>query len=331
MIYAGTSVVDVRKTAPPIGSGVVRTFNFSDPSKLGGDYAANFGTIPGTSANPLIDPTVKYKGQSTLRFDIPSMSGANAGGNWFGNFSSDLKTQFGAGDHFSVEVVTMWNQALFDTVFMAENLVNGKPVPGTIQQAGTKLFDINFGDEPNNGLHHYSSAGGKLVVQTRYAAKMPILYAYDSHSNNAPFESPLPPYDFNLQNGMPSPFCLYSNARGKTGAIAGCFNIVPLKWMRWKLDVSLGPLGVDASGFPVWRNNHIQFFGAVEDAPYRQIFDWKPTTPGYFDWRACDDDKTKTLKIGKVWAFPYITAKDTTQKHDLCQAWYGPITISRLT
>ena len=78
-----------------------------------------FGILPGTSANPGLDSTVKASGNSSLKFTIPSQSGGNAGGAYFTNFSNDLSTQFGENSDFYIQWRQRFSPEMISIIFQA--------------------------------------------------------------------------------------------------------------------------------------------------------------------------------------------------------------------
>ena len=72
----GTTTADqdfVQRCGSP---GVIKCVTFDSSSDLAGVYGNAFGILPGTSANPGLDSTVKASGNSSLKFTIPSQSGS---------------------------------------------------------------------------------------------------------------------------------------------------------------------------------------------------------------------------------------------------------------
>ncbi len=299
--------LDARKTAP----GVVRWFDLSKvPIQTGSNL--NYAITPGTSSTPTWDTMM-----GGLKFTIPGLSGSNAAGAMYGNFSADFQTQFREGMTFYMQVGTRWNAALWSTVFLD---LNGN------KQAGVKLWDIVGGDQPSNNIWQYSSSDAKSVFQTYYQSRLVEMYGYHpvNGTNDGLFERI--PGDFKLQNAMPSPFCLYTKASGVPGAIPGCFNIVPDTWMSWKTSFTLGPRIINYKGRATWTLARRRLWGAVFGQPSQLLIDFSPSTNGYYDYNA--GDPALNLGIGKFYLMPYITNKSPTQSHPTCVAWYRDPIIS---
>ncbi len=89
-------------------AGVIKCVGFDDVGDfstgsggLNGAYGYNAGIVPasGTSdyTRAVRDTSNKASGNSSLKFTIPSNSGADTSGTYFTNFSKDLSVQFDAG------------------------------------------------------------------------------------------------------------------------------------------------------------------------------------------------------------------------------------------
>lgn len=286
---------DTRKTAP----GVVRWFDFDAVPQMGGKWGDNVGVIPGDNAQPSIDATVKSSGAGALRFDIPSQSNPNAGGNWFGNFAPDLQSRFGANSEFYVQVRTRWNATLTNFAFNS---------PG-----GTKLFDVTAQDGGPGGLIS-SSSDVKVVVQTlgHGAQSFPIVYRYDRGQTSNLWED-----GGNYQNAVSG--CHYPPTPENT---AGCFRVIPDEWMTWELGVTLGPLVV-VDNWIYWSASRVRLWGARDGKVPTLLVDWKPGVNQYVPLWAYDGQQ----QYGKVWLFPYMTSKDPTQAHPPGAAWYDDLII----
>lgn len=102
---------------------------------------------------PERDCTVSVRGCS-LRFTVPTRSGAGASGSWFVNFSDDFSVRFGEGEEFYVQ----WRQR-FSRAFLKTRFRRG---------GGWKQAIIGEGDRPGyapNGKVIWSCTQLELVVQ----------------------------------------------------------------------------------------------------------------------------------------------------------------------
>jgi hypothetical protein len=156
---------DARKTAP----GVVRYFDFDTDYPDGTVTKLNYATTIGTSVphgTPVRDSVIKCSGVSSLRFDFPSLSGNDAAGSFYANFSANLSKQYGEGDTFYVQWRERWNQAIYDTVlFNLAWTALGTPtvidathfsVPGDVTGSFSGINVIR------------ASAGGNVICYAKY-------------------------------------------------------------------------------------------------------------------------------------------------------------------
>lgn len=338
-VYAKGLTVDVRDTptVPVSGNwaqrksapGVVRVFGFDDAADLAGGFDENWGYLPGDLGNkPTLDANVKCPGgASSLRFDIPSLSAANAGGSWWANASTDLSVRFGEHSAIYVQGRFRWNSVMAQTLFKA---TDGSP------QGGTKFFDIVASDM-YGGPHpdgygiskFYSSSEAKVVVQTWYQHRNPIVYRYfDGGTDN--LMSPTAAGDIAMQNGMPS--CLYSHSLGlPSGAnVPGCWSMLSDEWITLQMGITTGANGVvkgsAGNNIDVWLDSTVSLWAAREGQASQLLVDWRPGVPGYKPlWRgpASDDQR-----LGKVYIMPYMTSKDPTQVHGLGHVWADELIMS---
>lgn len=308
---------DARKSAP----GVVRWFDFDTAAQLGTvDRPGNFGILSGTSAAPVLDSIVKASGTGSLRMDVPSQSGPNAGGTWYANFSPDLLTQFGENSEFFIQWRQRFNQAFIDTFFQQSG-----GTPAAIKQA-----IITTGDQPGKV---YNSCEATEVVVTTYAQhRFPTAYnscAGSGSTTHAPysgFYEPIGSGDFLLENTVPSPGCTYSQARAAppTATPPGCFSWVANEWMTFQVGITLGPRDNTTNDFS---NSRFRLWAAREGQPSQLLIDWQPGVKGYFPLAA--GPAAQNQQFGKIWLLPYMTSKDPTQVHPLAQTWYDELIVSR--
>ena len=103
---------------------------------------------------------VKASGTGSLRFEIPSGTGADTSGSYWQNFSDDLSVQFGEGQEFFVQ----WRQR-FSSEFLRTNYTGG---------GGWKQTIIGEGDRP--GVTVYSCTQLEIVTQNTYQRGFPQMY-----------------------------------------------------------------------------------------------------------------------------------------------------------
>jgi hypothetical protein len=299
---------------------------------------SNYGVIPSEDPNGVaayVDTPMK-----ALRFDIPSLTGADSAGSFFANFSEDLSVQIGENEEVYVQVRVRWDADLFNTFFYAN-------VATLEKQLGIKFFDINGGDvsggpEPDpyrNISHLYSSAQQKVVVQTYEQFRLLHAYGYNPVGGANDILDEEITGDFLWQNeylgGLTCNYVDSSTNPDRDGPDVpehtGCWNMVADEWVTLMLHCSLGPRLVNGNDSSQWTERQTRLFAARDGEPFTLLFDFNSTTPGYFDHliAGSSDTQWNNAKLGKVWLFPYMTAKDNTQVHAQGTAWYKELLIGR--
>jgi len=289
--------------------GVIRCVGFDSPADIVGKYGDNSGILVGAT-KPVLDAAIKASGESSLKFTIPSKSGADTSGSYFANFSEDLSSQFGENSEFYVQ----WRQR-FSPEFLNTRYDGGE---------GWKQVIIGTGDQPG---HLYSSCSAlEVVVQNTYQRGFARIYdsctgsashgAYDPFSQ--PFATPWNGANFKLQNAMHSPYCLYDNqGKSQLPPTGNCFGYFPNEWMTFQVHVKMGPRVNDE-----FTNSFVQLWIAREGQPSRLVIDW-----GRYNLSA--GDATEGQKFGKIWLLPYHTGKNASQVHAPGFVWYDELIVSR--
>ena len=253
-----------------------------------------------------------------MKFTIPPNSPADTSGSFFTNFSTDLSTQFSENAEFYVQ----WRQR-FSPEFLNTFFDGG---------GGWKQAIIGAGDQPGctasnsaNGLCKSSCTALETVVQNTFQRGFPQMYnsctGSSSHGAFNPFEQPFNGSDFKLQNGRPSPFCLYSqgNTNPKTffPPAGNCFGYFPNEWMTFQVRIKTGPRVNDE-----WAGSFVTLWVAREGQSSQLVMDWGP-------YNLTAGPTSDNLKFGKVWLLPYNTGKSTAQNHPTAFTWYDELIISQ--
>ena len=184
------------------------------------------------------DTTLSASGASSLKFTVPSNSGSDTSGAWFTNFSSDLSTQFGENSEFYVQYRQRFSPEFLSTLYQGSN--------------GFKHAITTTGDHPGCPTilaNCYLSCTAIGVVQQQYQQKkFPILYdSCTGSASHGPYDGFYQsiPNDFKLQNGRPSPYCLYSqthtNPPSQFPPTGNCFGYFPNEWMTYQIMIKSGP------------------------------------------------------------------------------------------
>ena len=305
-VAASGAIADFNRRCAQVG--VIRCVGFDDASVLRGKSGGHAGIMAG-AAEPALDTSVRASGAGSLKFTIPSKSGANTSGSYFTNFSDDLSVQFGENQEFFVQ----WRQR-FSPEFLSTQYLDG---------AGWKLIIVGTGDRA--GKPYSSCTALEVVAQSYYQNAFPVLYnsctGSSSHKPYDGFYEPVPGTsgaDFKLQNARPSPYCLYSQKRSSYFASGGnCFGYVANEWMTFQLGIRTGRRVNDE-----FVDSRVRLWMARENAPSELVIDWGP-------YNLSAGTPADNERFGKVWLLPYNTGKDPTQNHPVGYTWYDELVISR--
>ena len=288
--------------------GVIRCIGFDSAGEIAGSYGDDSGILNG-AATPAIDSSIKASGSGSLRFEIPSQSGADTSGTYFANFSRNLSAQFGENSEFYVQ----WRQR-FSAEFLRTIYKGG---------GGWKQAIIGTGDQPG---HPYASCTAlEIVVQNTYQRGFAQIYdsctGSNSHGGYDPFQERYGGSDFKLQNARPSPFCLYSQGRTDPPSFfppkGSCFGYLPNEWMTFQVGVKTGPrVGNE------FKNSYVRLWIAREGQSSELAINWGP-------YNLTAGDPAEGQKFGKIWLLPYHTDKDPSQVTPTAYVWYDELIISR--
>jgi hypothetical protein len=285
--------------------GVVKCVGFDTASDIAGVFGNNSGILPGETT-PTLDGTVKASGNSSLKFTIPSNSGANSSGAYFTNFSSDLSVQFGENSEFFVQWRQRFSPEFINTHYTSAN--------------GWKQLIMGTGDQP--GTLYSSCSTLETVVQNTGQAGFAQMYnsctGSTSHIAFDNFYTQFGSYDFKLQNARPSPYCLYSQSgAGHFLPTGNCFGYFPDEWMTFQVRVKTGPRVADE-----FTNSFVELWIGREGQPSEMVINQGP-------YNLSAGSAAENQRFGKVWLLPYNTNKDSTQVHPTGYTWYDELIISR--
>jgi len=288
--------------------GVIRCVGFDSPIEIAGGYGGDSGIFSGATT-PTIDSAVKASGNGSLKFTIPSRSGADSSGSYFTNFSKDLSVQFGENSNFYVQ----WRQR-FSPEFLSTFYRNGE---------GWKQAIVGTGDQPG---HRYASCTTlEVVVQNAYQRGFAQIYnsctGSSSHGPYDGFQERVGAYDFKLQNARMGSSCLYS--QGKTNPSTffppegNCFGYFANEWMTFQVRIKTGPRVRDE-----FSESYVQLWIAREGQPSQLVINWGP-------YNLSAGNPNEEQKYGKIWLLPYHTNKDSSQTTPAANVWYDELIISR--
>ena len=293
--------------------GVIRCVGFDQPSDIVGTWGDNSGILPGNST-PVLDSTVKASGDSSIKFTIPSNSGANSSGSYFTNFSDNLSTQFGPNSEFYLQWRQRFSPEFLNTVYQGGG--------------GWKQSIISTGDKPGctasqsaSGLCYSSCTALETVTQNTNHRGFAQLYnsctGSASHGPYDPFQEPFGSFDFKLQNARPAPYCLYSQSGSNRFPPNGnCFGYFPDEWMTFQVHIKTGPRVNDE-----FTNSFVQLWIARDGQPSELAFNWGP-------YNLSAGSALENQRFGKIWLLPYNTGKSSAQSHPTAYTWYDELIIS---
>ncbi len=298
-------------------TGVIKCVGFDSQADFnvggggtGGAYGQNSGILPpwGTTdfTRAAMDTAVKASGTGSLKFTIPSNSGADTSGSWFTNFSNDLTVQFGANSDFYVQWRQRFSPEFINTSYSGAN--------------GWKQVIVGTGDQP--GRPYTSCSTLETVVQNTFQRGFPQMYnscsGSSSHRAYDSFEQPFNSFDFKLQNGRGAPYCLYSQSRSSYFAPTGnCFGYVANEWLTFQMRIKTGPRVNDE-----FNNSFVELWIAREGRASELVFNWGP-------YNLSAGSSGENQRYGKVWLIPYNTNKSSLQTHPTAYTWYDELVISR--
>lgn len=312
---------------PPVSSdfaarcaapGVVKCVGFDSPADIAGGDNDNSGINRDGTSIPTLDSTVKTSGASSLKFTVPAVSDANSSGAYFANFSPDLSVQFGAGQDFYIQ----WRQR-----FSPEMLQH---FPVDSGQGGFKQFIVGSGDQPGKPPIYSCS---KLEVVVADYAQMHFPGMYNSCTGSGTGANAQAAYsglyekftnaardtDFKLQNGRPSPGCLYSqgNTNPETFFKPGtCIGYVANEWMTFQVHIKVGVRSGDQ-----FVGSLVELWIAREGQPSQLAIS--------IPFRLAAGPASLNERFGKVWLLPYNTGKSGSATNPVAYTWYDDLIISR--
>lgn len=288
--------------------GVLKCIGFDDAADIAGRWGDNSGVLPGAAA-PAIDTSVRASGRGSLKFTIPSRSGANTSGSYFTNFSSDLATQFDEGQEFYVQWRQRFSPELLDTRY----------------EGGGGFKQIIIGSGDRRGRIEQSCSALEVVLFNYAQDGVPVMYnsctGSSSHQAYDGFYQPFGAYDFKIQNGRTAPYCLYSQGRTTPKRYAppdgNCVRYAPNEWMTFQIRIKPGVrVGDEFIG------SEVTLWIAREGSPSELVIDWGP-------YNLTAGPESERQRFGKLWLLPYNTGKNPSQEHATAYTWYDELIISR--
>lgn len=273
---------DTRCHAP----GVVRCFGFDSPQEI----APYIQPVPGTLLQPEVDPAEKASGAGSLRFTIPSRSGANTSGLFMFNFADDYSVQFGEGDEFYIQWRQRFSPELLQTVFEGgmgwKQLVVGEgDRPGYTTPGCTQLELVVSNTNQFGAAQMYHSCGGKDGQFEPLFQRRVVSYqaghwmTFQLHVKIGRW------YKNDYRYAGDSTVQLWVAEEGRPSILV----------------IDLNPEAAQLFGFPI------------------------PGTGTGYDLANSNPE----AKYGKVLLTPYHTGKNEIQDHPVAYIWYDDVIVSR--
>jgi hypothetical protein len=165
LLPACTATGPTRPPLPPLAQdflercqtpGVIRCVGFDSPADVEPQVFPPWGS---RQKRAEVDTRIKASGAGSLRFEIPSNSGADTSGSFWLNFADDLSAQFGEGEEFFIQ----WRQR-FSPEFLHT----------PYEAAGWKQIGVGEGDRPGHTAYSCTQLG--LVVYNPYHRGFPAMY-----------------------------------------------------------------------------------------------------------------------------------------------------------
>ncbi|HEV8719978.1 MAG TPA: hypothetical protein VGW77_04990, partial [Candidatus Binatia bacterium] len=169
------------------------------------------GLLPNNNS-PTRDTTVAASGDSSLKFVVPSNSSAPGGGDYFANFSTDLKTRFGANQSFFIQWRQRFNSDFLNTGYWGQFLVT---------DGGTLTFSATSGNGVTatiaGGSVTFTGWEGRAISDSNLVAYANIVSVTDATHAVVNITGTLPSTTFTSGNWLHT----FGNAGGWKQLIVG--------------------------------------------------------------------------------------------------------------
>ena len=263
--------------------GVVKCVGFDTPADFNigaggkaGAYGQNHGIYPpsGTTdyTRAAMDTEVKASGKGSLRFTVPSNTGADSSGSWFTNFSTDLS-----------DPVRREQRVLRP---VAPALQPGVPDEQVHERRRLEARHHRHWRQAGHALPLLHGAGDRDAGgdQTRLSDHVQLVHRFCIPRAYDGFDERFGSSDFKLQNGRPAPYCLSSqSSTWYFPPVGNCFGYLPGEWFTYQIHVKIGPRVGDE-----FTNSYVTLWGARQGQPSELIIQWGPynLTAGSADKRS---------------------------------------------
>jgi hypothetical protein len=285
-----------------------------------------------TPSTPVLDRDVKTSGSGSLKFTIPSKSGAGAAGYCQINFTPDNSVQFGEGETFFVQFRLRLSCDLLFVDCDPKSPAYKAQRRRFLAKPGTTAFKvsvINTGDHPGlpnpvgscTWQHLVLVDGGKGVIAGYHSCGW-----YDAHR-----------FFLGLHRKTGNTFQdIQPIRRDKDAAVRSCYNLDPVtgqnmgnlwhgcivwpadEWLTVTQQVTVGQWA-DKLNDPA-KSSNVRIWVAREGQKPVLVIDYD---------RNLRRPENPVMKYGKIWLLPYMTNKDPTEVHPEAYMWFDELIISR--
>jgi hypothetical protein len=287
------------------------------------------GVSPST---PKLDRDVKSSGPGSLKFTVPSKSGAAAAGYCQINFTPENSVQFGEGETFFVQFrLRLSCDLLFVDCDPKSPAYKQKRrvFRGTSGPTAFKVSIINAGDHPDlpnpvgscTWQHLVLVDGGKGIIAGYHSCGW-----YDGHRASLGLHRKTGRglYDFQpvrqkKDNPVGGCFNLHPiTGQSLSGASDGCILWTADEWLTVTQQVTVGRW-VDKLSDPA-RSSNVRVWVAREGQKPVLVIDYD---------RNLRRPEKPFMKYGKIWLLPYMTNKDRSEEHPEAYMWFDELIVSR--
>jgi hypothetical protein len=270
-------------------AGVLRCWDFDDPAATDAHVIPPFGS---TVKQGQVVTDVVSSGTGSLRFTVPSQTGADTSGSFSLDFADDFSQQFGEGQEFYLQYRIRYNDVMVNTHFTNSN--------------GFKMSITGEGDRPGTSV----SSCTTLELPLENSGQQGFPQGYHSCGLFQPLQVSIPnTFEFLDQNAAGCPH--YGN-QGFAQSEPPCFKYKANEWITMQQHVKIGHWGQNDSTVEVW--------AADQGQTSRLIISLAD-----YDLR---NDNPSQAKYGKIWLLPYQTNKDSSQVTGTGYVWYDDLIVS---
>ncbi|HEX7960190.1 MAG TPA: Ig-like domain-containing protein, partial [Terriglobales bacterium] len=270
-------------------AGVIRCWGFDDAAATDAHVIPPFGS---TVKQGQVVTDIFSSGTGSLRFTVPSLTGADTSGSFSLNFADDFSQQFGEGQEFYVQYRVRYNDVMLTTHFTNSN--------------GFKMSITGEGDRTGA----FASSCTTLELPLENSGQRGFPQGYHSCGLFEPLQVSIPnTFEFLDQ---PAAGCPHYGDQGFPQTEPPCFKYKSNEWITMQQHVKIGHWGQNDSTVEVW--------AADEGQTSRLII-------SLADFALQNDNPTQA-KYGKIWLLPYQTNKDDTQVTGTGYVWSDDLIIS---